>query len=109
MAHDSKRGLFSSLFGKKWLTEQNEAADLESKHKLEERIRQVLEEQVNIPELLMRDEKKAALMREEKEIEAPVELFPISASVIPIRKPPVEVPFSISDYERPRAYAANER
>jgi len=47
MAHDSKRGLFSSLFGKKRLTEQNEAADLESKHKLEERIRQVLEEQVN--------------------------------------------------------------
>jgi hypothetical protein len=109
MAHDSKRGFFLSLFGKRRPTEQNEAAELDSKHKLEERIRQVLAEKVEIPELLMREETKAVLMTEGKKVEAPVELFPISASVIPIRKPPVEAAFSISDYERPRSHAANER
>jgi hypothetical protein len=109
MAHDSKRGIFPSLFGKRRMTEQLEAADLESKHRLEERIRQVLAEKVMVPELLMREEKKAALVEEGAEVEAPVELFPISASVIGSRKRPVEAPFLLSEYELPRPYAAGKR
>lgn len=109
MAQDSKQGFFSSLFGRRKPTEQKETADLASKQKLEDRIRQVLAETVATPELLMREEKKAALKEELAEIEAPIELFPISASVIPIRKSAVQAPFSIADFELPRPYAANDR
>lgn len=109
MAHDSKQGFLSSFFGKKRQKEEAEAAHLELKHKLEERIRQVLAESVEIPRVLMIEEKHAAPTIQEEEVEVPVELFPISASVIPIRKAPVQASFVVSSFEVPRSYAANER
>jgi hypothetical protein len=48
------------------------------------------------------------VMREE-EPEAEVELFPISASVIPIRKAPVQSAFVLPAFEVPRTYASNRR
>ena len=42
MAHISKRGFFSSLFGNKKQKEDQQTAELESRHRLEERIQQVL-------------------------------------------------------------------
>jgi hypothetical protein len=109
MAHESKKGFLSSLFGKKKQTEEEETARLESRHKLEERIRQVLAESVEIPKVLMMEQKCAALAIPEEEVEAPVELLPISASVLPIRKAPVQPAFVLSAFEVPRSYAANER
>lgn len=109
MAHDSKRGFLSSLFGKRKQTEDEETAQLESKHRLEERIRQVLAERAAVPELRIIEEKHAALMTQEEEAEAPVELLPISASVIPIRKAPAQAAFVLAAFESPRSYAANER
>ncbi len=52
MAHDSKRGFLSSLFGRKKQAEDEEIALLESRHKLEERIRQVLAELSKSPRSL---------------------------------------------------------
>jgi hypothetical protein len=109
MAHDRKQGFLSSFFGKKKQKEEAEAAHLELKHKLEERIRQVLAESVEIPKVLMIEEPPVAVTIPEEEAEVPVELFPISASVIPIRKAPVQASFLVSTFEVPRSYAANER
>jgi hypothetical protein len=109
MAQDGKRGFFSSWFGSKKLKEQEETAELESRHRLEERIQQILAEKVEVPKLIMIEEKHAALMIQEEEPEPEVELLPISASVIPIRKAPVQAAFVLSAFESPRSYAANER
>jgi hypothetical protein len=108
MAHDSKRGFFSSLFGSKKQKEQNEAAVLESRHRLEERIQQVLAERAAVQELLIEEEHVALMVREE-EPEAEVELFPISASVLPVRKAPVQSAFVLPAFETPRSYATNQR
>ncbi len=108
MAHDRKQGFLSSLFGRKKQTEQEEIAQLESKHKLEERIRQVLAESVEVPRVLKLEHKPAAITPQEEIVETPVELFPISASAIG-RKPPVQTSFLLSSFEVPRPYAANER
>jgi hypothetical protein len=109
MAHNSKRGFFSSLFGKKKLREEEENAQLESRHKLEERIRQVLAESGEIPKVLMMEHKHTALATLEEEVEAPIELLPISASVLSIRKAPVQPAFVLSAFEVPRPYASNDR
>jgi len=112
MANDKRQGFLSSFFGKKKKKEDLEAAHLELKHKLEERIRQVLAESVEIPQVLLKEETHTALPIEtvlEEEAETPVELLPISASVIPIRKAPVQASFLVSSFETPRSYAANER
>ena len=108
MAHDSKRGFFSSLFGNKKQKEQDEAAVLESRHRLEERIQQVLAERAAVQELLI-EEEHVALMVQEEEPESEVELFPISASVIPVRKAPVQSAFVLPAFETPRSYATNQR
>jgi hypothetical protein len=108
MAHDSKRGFFSSLFGNKKQKEHDEAAELESRHRLEERIQQVLAERVAVQELLT-EEKHAALMVPEEEAETEVELFPISASVLPVRKAPVQSAFVLPAFETPRSYATHQR
>ena len=114
MAHDSKRGFLASLFSKKKQTEEEEISLLESRHKLEERIRQVLADSVEIPKVLMMEHNHAALPADsapptpEEVVETPVELFPISASVIR-RKVPVQSDFLLSTFEVPRSYAANGR
>ena len=111
MAHISKRGFFSSLFGNKKQKEDQQTADLESRHRLEERIQQVLAERAVVRELLIeeKNEKNAALMMREEEPEPEVELFPISASVLPIRKAPVQSAFVLPAFEVPRSYASNRR
>jgi len=105
MAHDRKRGFFSSLFGNRKQKEQEETAELESRHRLEERIQEILAERVEVPELLM--EQNHALLTEEAESE--VELLPISASVLSGRKASVSAAFLVSSFEAPRSYAAIER
>jgi hypothetical protein len=114
MANDGKRGFFSSLFGKRKLTEQKEMEELESRRRLEERIQQALAERAAVSELLMREEKhmeenQTALAVPEEEAEVPVELFPISASALIRRKAPVQAGFWISGVDEVRSYAANER
>jgi hypothetical protein len=109
MAHDRKRGFFSSLFGSKKRDEQDETAELESKRRLEARIEQILAEKAADPELLMMNEKHAAPMPQEEEADFPVELLPISASVIPIRKAPAQAAFVLSAFEVPQSYASNQR
>ena len=97
------------MFGNRKQKEREETAELESRHRLEERIQQVLAERVEVPELLMTEENHAALMTQEEEAESEVELLPISASVLSIRKAPVPAAFLPSSFEVPRSYAANER
>ena len=110
MAHDSKQGFLSSLFGKKKRNENEDIAQLELKQKLEERIRQMLADTVEAPELLKREPTPVAVpMIQEAEPEPAVDLLPISASVISNRKAPVQASFLISNFEAPRSYAANER
>src|SRR5205814_6123293 len=114
MANISKRSFFSSLFGNKKHKEDEEAAELESRHRLEERIQQVLAERGVVHDLLMEEKKAALIMRDpepepEPETEAEVELFPISASALRARKAPVGDPFFPTNVQEVRAYAANER
>jgi hypothetical protein len=109
MAHDSKRGFFSSLFGRKRHTEQEETAELESRYRLEARIQQILAERVEIPKLTFVEEKQVSLMKREEEAEPEVELLPISASVLSRRKAPVPAAFLLSGVEDVRSFAANER
>ena len=108
MAHDSKRGFFSSLFGNRKQKELEETARLESKHRLEERIEQVLLERVAVPVFLVIEEKHAAAISQE-EAEPEVELLPISASVIPRRKAPAQAAFVLQAFEASRSYASSER
>jgi hypothetical protein len=110
MAHDSKRGFFSSLFGNRKLKEQEEMAELESKHRLEERIQQILAERVAVPEVIIQEKRAAAaLMTQEVEAEPEVELLPISASVLSRRKAPVSADFLLSSLDVQGSYAANQR
>ncbi len=109
MANDRKQGFFSTLFGKRKPTEDEEIAEQESKQRLEERIKQALAERAVVPALLMAEENRAEPMPQEVEAEIEVELFPISASVIPIRKAPVQSAFELAAFESPRSYAANVR
>lgn len=109
MANHRKQGFFSSLFGKKRQTEEEERAELESKQRLEARIQQILAEKVAVSEVLMKEENHDAGVRQEEEPEVPVELFPISASVIPIRKAPPQPAFELCAFESPRSYASNQR
>jgi hypothetical protein len=108
MAHGSKRGFLSSLFGKRKQTEQEDAAELESRHRLDVRIQQILAERIEVPEVLIK-ENHAALLTREVEAEPEVELFPISASVLRSRKAPVPDTFRPSGVEVVRSYATNER
>lgn len=109
MAHDRKRGFFSSLFGSKKQKEQEVTDELESKQRLEARIQQILAEKAAVPELLMMEEKPAAPMPQEEEADFQVELLPISASVIPIRKAPAQAAFVLSAFEAPQSYASNQQ
>ena|SRR5258708_1447105 len=111
MSNEGKRSLFSSLLGpfsNRKHKESDDSAAIAARQRLEERIQQVLAERVPVPELLIEDN-HAALMTQEEEAEPEVELLPISASVISIRKAPVSSSFLPSNFEVPRAYAANER
>jgi hypothetical protein len=113
MAHDSKRGFFSSLFGNRKQKEQEETAELESRHRLEERIQQILAERVVVPEVVVQENHAAALaaalMTQEEEVEPEVELLPISASVLSRRKAPVSADFLLSSLDVQGSYAANQR
>jgi hypothetical protein len=111
MTNDRKRGFLSSLFGSRKPKEDEDTVELESKHRLEERIQQILAEkaaeQVVVPELVMTKENQAAMILKEEETEAEVELLPISASVGVRKAPPSS--FLLSPSEALRSYAANER
>jgi hypothetical protein len=114
MAHDGKRGFFSSLFGKKKRKEEEETAELESKHRLEERIQQILAEKISVPEVFVREKHAALMIQKEKaepeaEAEVEIELLPISASAITRRKAPVRPAFVLASFDEPRTYVANER
>ena len=103
---------FPQEYRKRWHTIVNEDSFLlESRQRLEERIQQVLAERAVVRELLFeeKNEKNAALVMREEEPEPEVELFPISASVIPIRKAPVQSAFVLPAFEVPRSYASNRR
>ena len=110
MAHNGKQGFFSSLFGKRKQTEWEATAELESKQRLEARIEQILAERVAVPELhLMEENQDAAISPQQEEPEIPVELLPISASVISRRKAPVPAVFLLSTVDESRSYASNAR
>ncbi len=109
MANDRKQGFLSSLFGKRKQTEQEEMAELESKQRLEARIQQILAEKAAVPERLVIEENHAEVMLQEEEADFPVELLPISASVIPIRKAPAQAAFVLAAFDVPRSYASNQR
>jgi len=110
MANDQRRGFFSSLFGKKKQTEDEIIAELESKQKLEARIQQILADRVEPPICVLAEETfVAAETPETQEVEATVELLPISASAMPRRKAPVPSVFLLSSVEDTRSYASNER
>lgn len=109
MANHSKQGFFSSLFGKRKQTEEEVMAEFESKQRLEARIEQILAEKAAVSEILLNDEHPAAEVSQEEEPEVPVELFPISASVIPISKAPPKPAFVLSAFESPRSYASSQR
>lgn len=111
MAHDSKRGFFSSLFGIRKQKEHEEATGLESRHRLEERIQQILAEKVEVVRLLTLEENGPVLMvQAEEEPEPEIELLPISASVLSSRKAPVSAPFMPLAWEgSAQSYAANEQ
>ncbi len=109
MAHDGKRGFFSSLFGKRKQTEQEDTAELESRHRLDERIQQILAERVETPERRIIEENRATLLTRVEEPEPEAELFPISASVLSSRKVPVHAAFGSSSLDVVRSYATNER
>ena len=110
MAHNGKRGFFSSLFGKRKQTEGEATAELESRQRLEARIEQILAERVAVPELhLMEENQDAAISPQQEEPEIPVELLPISASVINRRKAPVPAVFLLSTVDESQSYASNAR
>ena len=106
MAKNSKRGFLSSLFENNKQKEEQETAELESRHRLEERIQQILAEKVEVPQLFV-EENQTALVIQEAEPEPEVKLLPISASALS-RKAPV-ADFLLSSFEVPRRYAATER
>jgi hypothetical protein len=110
MAHNSKQGFLSSLFGNRKPKEPEESAGLESRHRLEERIQQILAEQVEVPRLLTLEEDGLVLMAKEEEAEPEIELLPISASVLSSRKTLVSAPFMPLTWEgAARSYVANQR
>lgn len=109
MAHDSKQGFLSSLFGKKKRHENDEAMQLEFKHRIEERIRQVLADTVDASEFHAVEKNLTVPVTPQVEAEPIVDLLPISASVISSRKAPVQDGFLVSNFQVPRSYAANER
>ena len=107
MAHDDKRGFWSSLFGNRKQKEHKEADELKSRQRLEERICQVLAERVEVRE--HEEEPVAVLAREEDAEVEVVELLPISASVLSRRKVSVSASFADSSFEAIQSYAANGR
>jgi len=111
MANSRKQGFFSTLFGKRKPTEEEAIAEQESRQRLDERIQQALAERAVVPALLkMAEENQSEVMpAEEEEAEFPVELLPISASVIPIRKAPAQSAFVLAAFETPRSYASSQR
>lgn len=109
MANDSKRGFFSSLFGRRKRNEHQETEELESRHRLEERIRLILAEKVaDVPKVVV-EETQTALMIPEAEVEPEIELLPISASVLSRRKAPIPAAFMPPVVEVGRSYAASGR
>ena len=109
MANNKKQGFFSTLFGKRKPTEEDEIAEQESRQRLEERIQRALAERAVVPALLMAEENQSEVMPQEEEAELPVQLLPISASVIPIRKAPAQSAFVLAAFETPRSYASSQR
>jgi hypothetical protein len=105
MAQDKKRGFFSSLFRTKHRSEEEEAADLETRRRLEARIQQILADRTDVPNPLI-EKDETALMVLPEEIEPQVDLLPITASVLSKPKAPVAAPFLV---EIGRPYAANDR
>jgi|SRR5579863_215437 len=109
MTNDRKHGFLSSLFGKKKRTEEEVMAELESKQKLEARIREILAERIEAPAPVAMDESLTATKPNQEELETPVELLPISASVIGRRKSVLPSVLVLSSVEQVRSYATPER
>ncbi|MGA9586045.1 MAG: hypothetical protein WBQ95_12000 [Terracidiphilus sp.] len=82
---------------------------MESRHRLEERIQQILAEKVAVVPKLTVEENQTALMIPEPEAEPEIELLPISASVLSRRKVPVPAAFIAPVVEVGRSYATSGR
>ena len=104
MADDKKRGFFSSLFRNQSRKELDEAADLDTRQRLEARIQRILADRDDVPKLIF--DEPAELMVRQEEVEPEIELLPISASVLSKPKAPAPVPFLV---EIGRPVAANDR
>ena len=104
---NSKRSLFSSLFGrgKKQNAEAEEAAELEARRRLEERIQQVLAVPVEAAKPALVDDHTLVLQEEE---ESMAEVLPITASALTRRKTPAVIDFWPGSTEVERPYAVNE-
>jgi hypothetical protein len=107
---NGKRSLFSSIFGigKNQNKEAEEAAEIEARHKLEERIQRVLAEASRAPEPIL-EEEHVAMIAQEQEPEYVAEILPITASVSSRRKVPAPVDFWPSNAEVEQRYAVNGR
>ena len=106
MAFDGKRGFFSSLFGTRRQKEQEETALAEARQRLEERIQQILAQRVDVPELITQEDYPTLPAREE--VEAEIELFPITASVFN-HKGPIPASFLPESIEASRFHATADR
>jgi hypothetical protein len=106
---NGKRSLLSSIFGlgKKQNKEAEEAAELEARHKLEERIQKILAEAAQAPKPVVKEEHVALVAQEETE--TVVEILPITASVSSRRKVPASIDFWPSNAEVEQRYAVNGR
>ena len=104
---NGKRSLFSSIFGrgKKQNTEAEEAAELEARQKLEERIQQVLAVPVEAAKPALEDNHAMVLQDEPESI---AEVLPITASALIRRKTPATIDFWPASAEVERPYAVNE-
>lgn len=108
MANESKRSLFSSLFGRgKRQNKETEEAAVEARQKLERRIQQVLSEMVEAPKVAV-EANHLELTIVEEEPENVAEVLPITASALQRRRTPVSADFWPTSTEVERPYAVNQ-
>ena len=105
---NDKRSLFSSLFGrgKKQNKEAAEAAALEARQKLEQRIRGVLAAAAEVPKPLIEESQPVLVLAEDAGNVADV--LPITASALKGRRAPISVDLWPGNVQVERPYAVNE-
>ena len=105
---NDKRSLFSSLFGrgKKQNKEAAEAAALEARQKLEQRIQEVLAAAAEAPKPLFEESQAGLTLTEEPVTVA--EVLPITASALNRRKAAISVDLWPGNVQVERPYAVNE-